>query len=270
MDITDLKQVGEVIDHIRPAYVINCAAFTDVDACESQRKLAWSVNAEGPRNLALTTKKYGSHLLHISTDYVFDGMRKLPQPYIESDETNPASYYGATKVEGERAIRGATDRYTIVRTAWMYGVQGRNFPKTMLRLACNDPEREIKVVADQYGSPTWSYTLALQIETLITRGGRGIYHATAEGYCTWYELACYFLERVGVPHRVIPCTSAEYPTPAERPGNSILENARLKEMGMNIMNTWQCDIDRYVDTFHERLLSEAGETKTSDGRADQR
>lgn len=264
LDITDLKKVEEVISHVRPAYIVNCAAFTGVDACESQRELAWNVNVKGPRNLALITEKYENHLLHISTDYVFDGSKVPPQFYIESDETNPFSYYGETKVAGELAIREATERYVVVRTAWMYGVHGRNFPKTMLRLACNNPQKEIKVVADQYGSPTWSYTLALQIEKLITGGGQGIYHATAEGYCTWYELARYFLEKMDVPHRLVPCASEEYPTPARRPKNSILENRRLKDEGIKIMGYWQHEIDRYVDIFREHLLNEAQETKILD------
>jgi len=264
MDITDLKQVEAIISRDRPAYIVNCAAYSNVDACESQRELAWNVNVEGPRNLALITEKYKSRLIHISTDYVFDGRKRPSRFYSESDDTDPLSYYGETKFAGERAIREITDSYMIVRTAWMYGMHGRNFPKTMLRLACNNPQNEIKVVADQFGSPTWSYTLAAQIEKLIAGGGQGIYHATAEGYCTWYELARYFLEKMDVPHRLVPCSSAEYPTPAKRPKNSILENTRLKDEDINIMNYWQHDMDRYVDTFRERLLSEAREIKIFD------
>ncbi len=270
MDISDLKRVEAVIDRVRPAYIVNCAAFTDVDASESQRESAWNINVEGPRNLALITEKYKSCLVHISTDYVFDGRKRAPQFYSESDETDPHSYYGETKVAGERAIREITDRYMIVRTAWMYGMHGRNFPKTMLRLAYNNPEKEIKVVADQFGSPTWSFTLAAQIEKLIAGGGQGIYHATAEGFCTWYELARYFLEKMDLPHRLVPCSSEDYPTAARRPKNSILENTRLKEENINIMNDWQCDIDRYVDTFRERLLSEAREIKIFDRKDNSR
>jgi len=267
LDITDLKEVEQVIHRVRPAYILNCAAFTDVDACESQRETAWNVNVEGPRNLALVTEKYRMHLAHISTDYVFDGRRRCPEGYRESDETAPQSYYGETKVAGERAIREITDRYMVVRTAWMYGMHGRNFPKTMLRLAYNDPEREITVVDDQYGSPTWSLTLAVQLERLITAGGQGIYHATAEGYGTWYDCARYFLERMDVPHRLVPCSSADYPTPARRPRNSILENARLKAEKINKMKDWRQDIDRYIDGYRQRLLSEAREIKIFDRKA---
>lgn len=270
MDITDLKQVETIISRDRPAYIVNCAAHTNVDACESQREQAWNINVEGPRNLALITERYKSRLIHISTDYVFDGRKRPPQSYSESDETDPLSYYGETKFAGERAIREITDRYMIVRTAWMYGMHGRNFPKTMLRMAYNNPQNEIKVVNDQFGSPTWSYALAAQIEKLIAGGGQGIYHATAKGYCTWYELARYFLEKMDVPHRLVPCSSAEYPTPARRPQNSILENARLKDEGINIMNDWQQDMDRYIDTFRERLLSEAREIKIFDRKDNSR
>ena len=241
-----------------------------MDASESQRESAWNVNVEGPRNLALITEKYKSCRVHISTDYVFDGRKRPPQFYSESDETDPLSYYGETKFAGERAIREITDRYMIVRTAWMYGMHGRNFPTTMLRLAYNNPQNEIRVVADQFGSPTWSCTLAAQIEKLIAWGGQGIYHATAEGCCTWYELARYFLEKMDLPHKLVPCSSADYPTAARRPKNSILENARLKEEDINIMNDWQQDIDRYVDTFRERLLSEAREIKIFDRKDNSR
>jgi len=270
LDITDLKKVEQVIQRVRPAYILNCAAFTNVDACESQRETAWNVNVEGPRNLALVTEQYRIHLAHISTDYVFDGRRRSLEGYRESDETAPQSYYGETKVAGERAIREITDRYMVVRTAWMYGVHGRNFPGTMLRLAYNDPEREIKVVNDQYGSPTWSLTLAMQLERLIIAGGQGIYHATAEGYGTWYECARYFLEKIDVPHRLVPCSSADYPTPARRPRNSILENDRLKAERITVMNDWRQDMDRYVERYRQRLLSEAREIKIFEGKATDR
>jgi len=145
MDITDLKKMEEIIARIRPAYIVNCASFSNVDACESERELAWKVNAEGPGNLALMTEKYKCRMMHISTDYVFNGRKKPPAFYIESDEPDPLSYYGETKVAGERAIREVTDRYVIVRTAWMYGLHGRNFPRTMLRMACNNIKNEIKI-----------------------------------------------------------------------------------------------------------------------------
>ena len=257
MNITDLRLVKEVIGHVRPDVVVNCAAYTNVDASETDRSLAWKVNAEGPRNLASMVEKYGSRLIHISTDYVFDGRKDPPEPYLENDEPNPLSYYGKTKLEGEMAVRQTTDRYFILRTAWLYGVRGHNFLKTILMLALKNPEEAIKVVNDQFGSPTWSHTLALQIEKLVQVNGQGTYHASSEGHCTWYELAKYFLETMGVPHVLVPCVTEDYPTPALRPRNTILENRRLKECGINLMPHWQEDLDQFVSMFGVRLIREA-------------
>ena len=257
MNITDLRLVKEVIDHVRPDIVVNCAAYTNVDASETDRSLAWKVNAEGPRNLASMVEKYGSRLIHISTDYVFDGRKDPPEPYLENDEPNPLSYYGKTKLEGEMAVRQTTDRYLILRTAWLYGVRGHNFLKTILMLALKNPEEAIKVVNDQFGSPTWSHTLALQIEKLVQVNGQGTYHASSEGHCTWYELAKYFLETMSVPHVLVPCVTEDYPTPALRPRNAILENRRLKERGINLMPRWQEDLDQFISMFGVRLIREA-------------
>ena len=257
MNITDAAVVENVIARVRPDILINCAAYTNVDACEKDRSLAWKVNVEGPKNLACIVEQYGGRLVHISSDYVFDGRKDPPEPYLEDDEPNPLSYYGRTKLEGEVAVRQATDHHLILRTAWLYGVRGHNFLKTMLRLALQKPEEEIRVVNDQFGSPSWSYRLALQIEKLIYVNGDGVYHATSEGHCTWYELAKGFLETIGVPHALIPCATEDYPTPAPRPRNSILENRRLKERGINVMPHWQKDVDQFISTFGERLIREA-------------
>ncbi len=257
MNITDLRLVKEVIGHVRPDVVVNCAAYTNVDASETDRSLAWKVNAEGPRNLASMVEKYGSRLIHISTDYVFDGRKDPPEPYLENDEPNPLSYYGKTKLEGEMAVRQTTDHYLILRTAWLYGVRGHNFLKTILMLAEKNPEEAIKVVNDQFGSPTWSHTLALQIEKLVQVNGQGTYHASSEGHCTWYELAKYFLETMSVPHALVPCVTKDYPTPALRPRNTILENRRLKERGINLMPRWQEDLDQFISMFGVRLIREA-------------
>jgi dTDP-4-dehydrorhamnose reductase len=257
MDITDAAIVKEVIYRVTPDIVVNCAAYTNVDACEKDRSLAWRVNVEGPKNLASMVETYGGRLIHISTDYVFDGWKNPPEPYLEDDEPNPLSNYGRTKLEGERAVIQATDRHVILRTAWLYGVRGQNFLKTMLVLALKKPEEKIRVVNDQFGSPSWSYRLALQIEKLIQVNAYGVYHATSAGHCTWYELAKGFLEAIGVPHALIPCATEDYPTPAPRPRNSILENRRLKEQDINVMPHWQQDLDQFVSMFGERLIREA-------------
>ena len=254
LDITSKEQVDRTVEAIRPDIIINCAAHTGVDACETEEELAWEVNVSGPKYLAESADRWGGKLIHISTDYVFDGQRSIPESYREDDETAPVSVYGKTKLEGEKAVRKATERHIILRTAWLYGINGGNFLKTMLRLSRTSPTKEIRVVNDQFGSPTWSYRLSLQIAKLIELGAQGTYHATAEGVCTWYDLAGAFLEELGVSHRLSPCTTEEYPTAAARPKNSILENHRLKEAGINAMAPWQADLAQFVEQFGEILL----------------
>lgn len=258
LDITDGKAVDQMMENTTPEVILNCAAFTQVDECETKKDLAWKVNVEGPTNLAAAAKKQGALLIHISTDYVFDGRKRVPEPYTEMDDANPVSHYGVTKYEAERAIQNRTDNHLILRTAWLYGIRGHNFLKTMLSLALKNPKREIKVVNDQFGSPTWSFRLALQIEKLMEVEGRGTYHATSQGYCTWYELATHFLGKMDVPHCFVPCTTDEYPTPASRPINSILENHRLKEAGVDLMEEWRNDLEQFVSMFEEELVNGVG------------
>lgn len=256
VDITRRSDLEALVQKFMPNIIINCAAYTQVDNCEIEKDLAWNVNVTGTENLVKCSEKQGCRLIHISTDYVFDGSKKIPEPYVEKDKPNPVSYYGKTKYESEKVVLNGADRHVIVRPAWMYGVNGYNFLKTMLKLALNNPKDEIRVVNDQYGSPTWSYGLALQIQRIIQTDAQGIYHATAEGYCTWFELAEYFLNKMQVPHTIVPCTSEEFPTRAKRPKNSILENRNLKEKGINIMSQWQDDIDRFVSGFRKNLIGE--------------
>jgi dTDP-4-dehydrorhamnose reductase len=261
VDITRLSDLEALVQKFMPNIIINCAAYTQVDNCEIEKDLAWNVNVAGTENLVKCSEKQGCLLIHISTDYVFDGSKKIPEPYVEKDEPNPVSYYGKTKYESEKVVRKGAHRHVIIRPAWMYGVNGYNFLKTMVKLALNNPEDEIRVVNDQYGSPTWSYGLALQIQRIMETDAQGIYHATAEGYCTWFELAEYFLNKIQVPHTIVPCTSEEFPTRAKRPKNSILENSNLKEKGINIMSQWQDDIDRFVSSFREGLIGEVTKGK---------
>ncbi len=262
LDIADRTAVAQYMTETAPQVILNCAAFTQVDACETQKDLAWQVNAEGPRNLAAAAVKTGAKLIHISTDYVFDGRKPVPEPYTEADHTNPISFYGKSKLAGEVAVREQTRNHIILRTAWLYGMHGRNFLKTMLKLALQDPERELRVVNDQYGSPTWSYGLALQIKRLIETEGQGTYHATSEGYGTWYDLAVDFLDMMVVPYTLSPCTTAEFPTPATRPANSILENRRLKESRLNRMADWKMDLAEFIRRFKDPLISETGEERS--------
>jgi len=258
MDITDSASVTKVAGRIRPGVIINCAAFTQVDACETQTETAFRVNVTGPENLAKWASANGARLVHISTDYVFDGKKTPPETYVETDQTAPLSGYGKTKLAGEQAVAAATDEFIILRTAWLYGINGHNFLKTILKKTLLEPERRLTIVDDQYGSPTWSYRLALQIEHLLQHDAEGIFHATAEGYCTWYGLTRYFLGKLNVPCNISPCTTADYPLPAPRPGCAILENRRLKDLNLNIMEPWQQDIDLFVEQFGPQLMAECG------------
>ena len=257
VDITEQSQVQALFQRHQPEVVINCAAFTAVDACESNVEACMAVNARGPELLALSCREHGSRLIQVSTDYVFDGSRPVPQPYLEGDSASPASMYGKSKLAGEEAVQAVLDNHLIIRTAWLYGIGNKNFLKTMLRLALSGPNRTIKVVNDQHGSLTWSWRLALQIERLLSTDLTGILHATDEGHSTWYEGARYFLDCMQVPYSMVPCTTAEYPTPAKRPANSILENSRLKEAGCNLMIDWKEDVRLFVERYRDELLAEA-------------
>ncbi len=255
LNITDAEAVRQAVACVRPDVLINCAAYTAVDACESETACCMAVNAHGPAHLAAACAASGCRLIHISTDYVFDGSKPAPEPYLESNSIGPVSAYGRSKLAGEQAIAERLENHLILRTAWLYGIGGKNFLKTMLRLA--QAKRPLKVVNDQHGSLTWTMTLAQQIEQVLDCGLTGIAHATAEGHCTWFEGAKYFLEAMQIESTITPCTTADYPTPARRPANSILENRRLKEHGLNVMRDWQEDVAEFVRLHREELLAAA-------------
>lgn len=257
LNITRPQQVQGTIQSLQPDLVINCAAYTAVDACEQEQESCRAVNEYGPGNLAAACAGIGCRLIHISTDYVFDGNRKIPESYEEQDLPSPLSMYGSSKLAGEQNIARNMDDFLILRTAWLYGMGGKNFLKTMLRLAVADPNRTVRVVNDQYGALTWTRTLARQIQQVMDSNLRGIAHATAGDYCTWFEGARYFLTAMDVEFSLAPCTTREYPTPAHRPINSILANRRLQECGLDIMQGWQQDIDDFVAVYREDLLQEA-------------
>lgn len=258
IDITDRQQCFGKLGAIRPDVIVNCAAYTAVDACESD-SLCWKVNADGPKHLAEWAVENNAYLIHISTDYVFSGTRPLFEASVETDITGPVSEYGKSKLAGEQAVLASGAQAAILRTAWLYGAHGKNFLKTMLRLALQNPDREIRVVNDQFGSPTCSYTLAKQIAAVIEARFTGVFHATSEGYCNWFDLASRFLRLMDVPHRIAPCTTAEYPTPARRPANSILENAALKKKGINLFESWDTELGRFVAEHRDTLIKETKE-----------
>ena len=258
IDITSRESVQSLVESFKPDFLVNCAAYTAVDKAESDEKLCAVVNADGPAVLAEVCKARHVFLVHVSTDYVFNGSLPVPQAWVETDQPDPTTAYGRTKLAGEQAIAAAHCRHAILRTAWLYGAHGKNFPKTMLRLALTDPQKTIRVVADQYGCPTWSLRLANQIKTIIESPipPQGLFHSVAQGYASWYEFAAEFLRLMDVPHSVEPCTTADYPTPAKRPANSILEDRALKTIGLCKMDDWKVALAEFVKLNRSALLAE--------------
>jgi dTDP-4-dehydrorhamnose reductase len=239
IDITKPQSVGEIVAEARPEAIINCAAYTAVDACETNAETAFAVNARGPTNLAAVASECGALLVHYSTDYVFDG--KKTSPYVESDPTSPLTVYGRSKLEGERLAFECCERTIVLRIAWLYGMTGTNFVKTirsaaLKKAASGEP---LRVVNDQWGTPTWTVPVCLQTFALLTADQYGVYHATCEGACTWFDFTVEILRQAGITTAVEPCTTAEYPRPAPRPLFSVLENQRLKIVGLNRMPGWK-------------------------------
>lgn len=255
VDLSDRFQCLEFLDRCQPDVIINCAAYTAVDACETD-PACWKANRDLPGHLAEWTEQNEAFLVHVSTDYVFSGDKPLYQALEESEAPNPISEYGTSKLAGEQIVAETTRRHAILRTAWLYGAHGNNFLKTMLRLTVQNPGKEFNVVNDQYGSPTWSMTLARQIQAVAEKQASGLFHATSENYCSWYDLACAFLEELNIKHHFNPCSSAEFPTPTKRPENSILENAHAKELGINVFNDWKDELKRFVEQNGSAVLEE--------------
>jgi len=241
-DIADTISVGKYVEEHRPDIIINCAAYTNVDGCESDRDIAFRVNALGARNIAVAADSIGAALVHISTDYVFDGISA--RPYCEWDMCNPQNVYGYTKYLGEQYIRDFCDKYFIVRTAWLYGCTGRNFVKTIIRTA--KEKGKLKVVDDQRGNPTNAADLAHHILKLAPTREYGIYHCTAEGECSWFEFAREFLGLAEINCEIEPCTTQDYPLPAKRPAYSALENRMLRCTVGDEMRHWRDAIAAFV------------------------
>jgi dTDP-4-dehydrorhamnose reductase len=242
LDITNFEDVISFLRKEKPELIINVAAYTDVDGCETQRDLAYDVNAVGPKNLAMASKDIGAKLLHISTDYVFSGNNS--NPYNENAETGPNSYYGETKLQAENFIQENMNDYFIIRTAWLYGINGKNFVKTMLELARNHDK--ITVVNDQHGSPTFTKDLALAICELIKTDKYGIYHVTNSGTSTWYEFAKDIFKIANIDIKVKPVTTEEYPTPAKRPKYSVLSNKKWKNSGLKPLRNYKDALNEYM------------------------
>lgn len=241
MDITNLEQCQEIISDFAPDVVIHCAAHTAVDAAESDIDAAYLINATGTRNVALAAEKAGAKLVYISTDYVFDGMGT--HPYHEYDNTDPKSIYGKSKRAGEILAQSLSSKYFIVRTSWVYGKYGNNFVKTMLKLGREKPL--LKVVDDQKGSPTYTVDLALFLLQLIQTEKYGVYHASNSGACTWFEFTqAIFAEAeaslgLSFTAKLEPCGTEEFPRPAPRPRNSVMEHLSIRTNGFEDIRDWR-------------------------------
>lgn len=250
MDITDAAAVEQEMKKEPLDAVIHCAAYTAVDPAEDNREVCMRVNAEGTRNIARVCRELDIKMVYISTDYVFDGEGE--RPWEPDDARNPLNVYGESKYQGELAVEEYLDKYFIVRIAWVFGVNGKNFIKTMLRLAKD--HKEINVVNDQTGSPTYTYDLAVLLADMVETEKYGRYHATNEGLCTWYEFAKEIFAQAGVDVKVNPVSSEEFPAKARRPHNSRMDKSRLTQNGFKLLPSWQDALKRYLEV----LKNEAG------------
>lgn len=235
LDLANRNAVLSFFAQQAPNIVINCAAFTNVDLCETETDTAFAANAIAARNLAIACEEIGAKLVHVSTDYVFDG--NATSPINETALPNPQSVYGLTKLLGETYIQDFCSRWFIVRTSWLYGKYGNNFVKTMLRVTREN--KAAKVVNDQLGCPTNAEDLAYHLLKLAASSEYGIYHCSGEGVCSWYDFTCEIVKLWGIDATITPCTTDEFPRPAKRPAYSALDNAMLRLIIGNEMRTWQ-------------------------------
>jgi dTDP-4-dehydrorhamnose reductase len=246
LEIASLDAVSRVLNSLKPDLVINTAAYHKVDDCEKHPDRSFEVNALGPWNLAVVCESLRADLLHISTDYVFDGAKQ--SPYAETDLPHPLNVYAVTKVAGEHFIGANSSRYYIVRSSGLYGhntcrAKGRNFIDTMLKLATE--KKEVRVVRDEVLTPTYTYHLALQIRELVKTRAYGLYHITNNGACSWYEFACAIFRHAGMSVNVVPSTVKDFPSPIRRPHYSVLENAQLRSLGIDHMPPWEESLRHY-------------------------
>lgn len=242
LDITSLAACRNIFTLHRPDVVIHCAAYTAVDKAESEPDEAFRVNAAATRNVAVAAREVGAKLCYISTDYVFDGTGSTP--YNEYDQTNPQTVYGKSKLAGEQSVQTLHDRYFIVRTSWVYGKYGNNFVKTMLKIA--GERDQLKVVADQLGSPTYTYDLTAFLLELVNTDYYGVYHASNSGICSWYEFAKAIFEDSGVNIQVDPCTTADFPRPAPRPAYSVMDHSAIRSNGFSVLRPWREALRHYL------------------------
>lgn len=257
MDLTVPSQIKECIEKVNPEAIIHCAAYTAVDAAEDNEELCRQVNAYATRDIAQYAKKLDIPMIYISTDYVFNGEKGLEGinseefdtlkylEYIESDETNPQNIYGKTKLEGELYVKELLDKYYIVRISWVFGENGNNFIDTMIRLS-KDRE-ELNVIYDQIGSPTYTKDLAPLLVDMIETDKYGIYHATNDGFCSWYDFAMEIFKVTGANIEINPIETSQYPTKAKRPFNSKMSKQKLIDNGFKALRSWQDATKDYIN-----------------------
>jgi dTDP-4-dehydrorhamnose reductase len=245
LDITLEDNVSTFIASHTPDIIVNCAAFTNVDKCETERETAFNVNALGPKYIAAAAKECGARLIQISTDFVFDGNSN--RPYTEEDQINPLSEYGRTKLEGERNIQSYCSSYLIVRTSWLFGHNGINFAAKMLELA--EHNKELSIVSDEIGSPTYTLDLAEALLALIKQGSEGIINVSNDGSCSRYELAEYIFETMGYDIKMNPIKSSEYKRPAKVPLNSTLNCQKYTTITGMQMRPWEEAIESYLEKY---------------------
>lgn len=243
LDITDKNACMDFLGQRKPDWVVHCAAYTAVDKAETERELCRAVNSTGTENIVLACKECGAGMIYISTDYVYNepGEHEIE----ETAKPSPLNWYGQTKLCGENAVIKNLDRYFIVRTSWVFGENGANFVKTMLKLGRE--KDEISIVCDQVGSPTYTKDLAKTIFEMLNSDRFGIYHATNSGFCSWYEFACEIFKLSGISVKAIPIPSSEYPAPATRPMNSRLSKKKLLENGFSGLPHWQDALKRFLN-----------------------
>ena len=249
IEIGDVDSVSRVLRSLKPDVVINTAAYHKVDDCEKFPERSYLINALGAYNLAVTAESLGSCLVHISTDYVFDGAKRAP--YVETDLPHPLNTYAVTKVAGEHFIRANATKYFIVRSSGLYGHNpcrakgGRNFIDTMLKVAKEKPE--VRVVNDETLTPTYTHHLALQIRDLVKTDAYGLYHATNNEWCSWYEFAKEIFRIAGVSVNLVSASAKDFPSPVKRPSYSVLENAALQSIGKDMMPAWKESLAEYFE-----------------------
>ena len=241
LDISNINEVYNFVNENKPDVIINCAALTAVDKCETEIDMAYKINTIGPKNLAMAANEIGAEIVQVSTDYVFGG--DIDKSLTEFDVVNPQTIYGKTKLEGEILVKNHNPKHYIVRTAWLYG-DGNNFVKTMINLSKTN--KTLKVVNDQKGTPTSTVDLAKTIIKLVEDKNYGLFHCTCKGECTWYEFTKEIFRVKGITTTVIPCTTDEFPRPAKRPEYSVLRNYMLELTTGDITRTWQEAISEYL------------------------